>query len=207
MGIVSEQTKEYLKKEVDRMIKIPGNTRAGVLKAHADYIRFKEGEEGVRKVEEVMRELGHPINFAKINIYDWNPDGLPIGTALVAKEIFGWSGEDIFEMGKMTAGQSLLLKLILRYFVSPKKAFKEGHRLWEKYYDFGKLDMVELNEKEKYLILRVTRPKFHPLVCIYYRGYITRICQFVFGTNNVKVEETKCQFRGDPYHEYTIRWS
>jgi len=207
MVTIDEQTKKYLKEEVDRMIKIPGNTRAAILKAHADYIRLREGEEGVKKVEELMKEFGHPINFAKINIYDWHPDGLPCGVTLVAKEIFGWKDEDIFEMGKITAGQSLLLKLILRYFISPRKTFKEAHRLWDKYYDFGKLELTEFNEKAKYIILRVTRPKFHPLVCVYFRGYITRICQFVFGSSNIKVEETKCQFKGDPYHEYVIRWS
>jgi predicted hydrocarbon binding protein len=211
MNIVShgnnnKRKKEIIEREVKRMIKIPGNTRAVVLKANADYIRFKEGKKGLEKVEKIMREIGIPVDFNKINIFGWIKDGLAISVGYVAKEIFGWTEEDIFEMGKLTARQSLIAKLFLRYFLSPEKAFRKVNQLWNKYYDFGSIEAKEFNQKEQYAIIRIKRPKFHPLVCVYYRGYITQLCEFIFGKKEIKVEERKCEFKGDPYHEYIIRW-
>jgi len=206
MEIIDQEKKNQLKKELERMMAIDAYTRSVVLKAHADYILKKEGRQGLEKVEKAMAELGWPVNLKKIDIFSWKRDGLLVGVALVAKTIFNWPDEEVFLMGKEAARSSFLVRLTLRYLISPKIAFKNAYRLWERYYKFGKLETVELNEKEKYAILRVIRPKVHPIVCNYYKGYITQIGEYILGKGKVQVIETKCQFKGDPYHEYLIKW-
>ena len=153
MAVVDEKTKKELKKEIARLMKIPGKSRTAILRSHIIAIRFKEGEGGVRKVEELMKELGYPINLSKIGVFGWEKDSWPIAVGLVAAKIFGWTDKDVFELGELAVKRSLLAKITLRHFLSPKKAFKEAPRLWKKYYNFGKLEPVEFNEKEKYLSL------------------------------------------------------
>lgn len=36
--------------------------------------------------------------------------------------------------------------------------------------------------------------------------YLSQIVQLAIGSKNVKVTETKCVYKGDPYHEYLLTW-
>ncbi|MCD5396469.1 MAG: hypothetical protein LR000_02280 [Candidatus Pacebacteria bacterium] len=56
MGVIDQKTKEEFKKELERMLSIEAYTRGVVLKTHKDYILRKEGEEGLKKVEKVIKE-------------------------------------------------------------------------------------------------------------------------------------------------------
>jgi len=195
-----------LKQEAERLMQIKGNSRGEIMLTHSRYIRYKEGEEGLKAVEEKMKELGYPIRFKKINALDWYPEALSVLVILVAREIFEWNESDIFNMGNTGPKYSLITKMIMKYFFSLQKTFAECPRFWQRHYDFGALEPVDLNEKEKHITIRVKGYKFHPIVCVYYRGYFLRIAQFVLGSEKLTIEETKCMFRNDPYHEYLIKW-
>ena len=45
------------KEEVDEIMKIPGNVRGAILQTHAVYIEHKKGREGVKMLEEKLKEL------------------------------------------------------------------------------------------------------------------------------------------------------
>jgi len=195
-----------LKEEADRLMQVKGNVRGAVFQTHAAYIRQREGEKGLTAVERKMEELGYPIKFSEVEPLNWYSEAHTILVILVAKELFNWSDADIFDMGNTAPKYSFIVKLLMKYFLSPRKTFEMTPKYWEKHYDFGKLEIGEFNEKEKYMSVRIKGYKTHPIVCIFHRGYFLRMCQYVIKSKDITMEETKCVFRGDPYHEYVARW-
>ncbi|OGZ63969.1 MAG: hypothetical protein A2812_02195 [Candidatus Staskawiczbacteria bacterium RIFCSPHIGHO2_01_FULL_36_16] len=194
------------KEELDKIMQIKGNVRGAIFQTHAVYIRLKKGDEGVKMVEEKLKELGHPLKFEEVKPLDWYPEAISILIMVVIKEIFNWTDKDIFEMGNMAPKSSFIVRLVIKHFLTPQKCFERGNDHWKKNTDWGEMEAYEFNEKEKYAILRMHGCKSHPVVCFYHGGYFLRIAQFVLRSEKVTVEETKCTHRGDPYDEYIIRW-
>jgi len=192
--------------EIESLMQIKGNVRGGVIQANVVFIRGKTGEEGLRAIENKMAEFGYPFEFNKIKIGEWYPEALSVSIILVAKDLFNWTEKDIFEMGNSAPKYSFISKIVMRYFLSLEKIIKEIPNYWKSHFDFGELESYKFNEKEKYLILHEKGYKFHPLLCIYHSGYFLRIAQFAIKSKEITTEETKCMFKGDPYHEYIIKW-
>lgn len=196
----------FLKQEVGRLIKIKGNIRGVVFHSHATYIRYREGEKGIRAVEEKLKELGYLLNFKEIKKMEWYPEALSVLVILVAKEIFNWNNSDIFEMGNSAPKYSFIIGSLIKHFLSLKKVFEEVPKHWRKHFDFGEMESYKINEKEKYIVLRIKGYKFHPIICIYHAGYFLRIAQLSIESEKITIKETKCMFKGDSYHEYIIKW-
>lgn len=199
--------KETITKELtEELMRIEGNVKGEVIRINFLYIREKKGEKGVELVEERLKELGYPIKAERIKTFAWYPEALSVLLILVAKDIFQWQDSDIFDMGNSAPKYSFIVKLLIRYFVSPQKSFRESPRYWRKHFDFGELETIEFNEKEKYLILRVKGYAFHPTICFFHKGFFLKIGQFVINSEKLSIKETKCVYKGDPYHEYLISW-
>ena len=111
-----------------------------------------------------------------------------------------------YKKGEEGVKTSFFLRIMMRYFLSVSMPFRESPRYWKKNYDFGELEASEFNEKEKYVVLQVKNFKFHPVMCIFFAGYFLQTAKFVIKSEKITIEETKCMFKGDPYHEYIIRW-
>jgi len=197
---------ELLKKEADRLMQIKGNVRGEVFLANAAYIRFKKGEDEIKAVEVKLKELGYPLNFKEINPGEWYLEALSVLSILAARDIFNWKESDIFEMGYSVPKYSFISKIFINYFLSLKRFIREVPKYWGKHFDFGGLEVSELNEEKNYLILQEKGYKFHPVLCVYHAGYYLRIAKFVIKGGKSSIEETKCVFKGDPYHEYIIKW-
>jgi len=195
-----------LKEEMAQLIQIKGNVRGEVLRANAAYIKYREGEEGLILIEEKLEELGYPLKFKGFKSLKWYPESLSVLIILIAKDIFNWKNGDIFEMGNSAPKYSFIVQLLMRHFLSPRKCFEESPKYWKAHFDFGELETVEFNEKEKYLIVRVKGYQFHPLICIYHSGYFLRIAQFVIKSQKITIDEVKCIYKGDSCHEYLIKW-
>lgn len=195
-----------LKQEIDNLMKIEGHVRGAVFYTHATYIRIKKGEEGVKAVEDKLKDLGYPFSFKDVKTLGWYPVGLEPAVILVAKELFGWTDDDIFDMGNSAPKYSFVVKMIMRYFLSLKRSFAETPTYWDKHYDVGQLINYKLDEEEKYAIVRVQGYKTHPIMCTLFAGYFLRMGQFVIKTEKITIKETKCLYKGDPYHEFFFKW-
>ena len=195
-----------LKEEAAKLMQLEGNVRGEVFLDNAAYIKYREGEEGLILVEEKLAELGYPLKFTAFTSLKWYPESLSVLVILVAKEIFNWSEDDLFEMGNSVPKFSFIVKMLMGHFISPKKCFEESPKYWKSHFDFGELEAAEFNEKEKYLKVRVKGYKFHPFICACHAGYFLRIAQFVLQGEKITIKETKCIHKGDPYHEYLISW-
>lgn len=192
--------------EVKKLMEIPGKARGVVLQTDAEYVKEKKGEKGLLVVEEELKKLGCPIAYEKIKTTDWYPIGLRAISLLVIKKVFNWSEKEIEEMGNTAPKYSFIVRSLLKYFLSFQKTYKEAPKYWEKHYMIGKLESSDYDEKRKYYVVRLKNFKIHPVLCAYLGGYFMRMGQMVLKGSNFKIEETKCMFKGDHYHEYTINW-
>lgn len=197
---------EKLEEVAKILISRPGKVKGEVVRTNIEYIKSKVGEEGVRKIESRMRELGSTLFFSEIKPFQWYNDGENSLIVLVTQEIFGWTEDDVYEMGRSTVKMSFIVRMILQYFVSMERVLKEVGRYWDKHLDVGRIEVVDFNKEEKYAILQIKDFQTHPINCIYQKGYFKGIADLIIKSKEVDVEETKCINRGDDYHEYLIKW-
>ncbi|MEI6597059.1 MAG: hypothetical protein WCL13_02505 [bacterium] len=193
------------KKEFEEIKKAPGEMRGNGPKTIGDYILRKEGESGLQKVEEILKVLGYPIEYRKIKQMDYYPMWLAGVTLLIAKRLFDFSNEDFRKMGEMDVKFTPIKKFFVKYFVSLKKAYEAAPKIFSQYYTEGKLEMMEFNEKERRAILKVSDFGLNEYHCQYIIGYLSASAGMA-GKYPITCEETKCTFRGDEYHEFTIKW-
>lgn len=196
---------ELAKEIVQNLMEMAGEARGAVFKTDQDFILKKGGEEGLRKVEEELRKLGHPIKYKEIENSAFYPVGLRVLSLLVISKVFNLSEREIKEMGKIASQVSLIIKLFMQYFLSLRKTFEQVSKIWRKHYTIGDLVPVELNEEKKFVILRLNNFNLHPLLCQYLSGYFLKVAEMIV-KSPVQCQETKCFFRGDNYHQFLVKW-
>lgn len=194
------------KEEIQRLTNIPGKVRGQVFVTDLAYVKEKKGEEGASLLKKKIDEWGIPIDYEKVKIAEWYPVGLRVVSLLAIKEAFDWGDEEIKDLGNCAPKYSFIVKILMKYFLSIERTFRESPKYWTKHYNVGELENYEIDEKEKYIILRLKNFKIHPILCVYYLGYYLRIAQYVVENEKITIEETKCMFKGDDCHEYFIRW-
>jgi len=194
------------KESIDKIMQIPGNVRGGIIQADLNVIQKKEGKRGIEAVIKKMTEFGYSVDAKKIKLGGWYPEALSVSIILIARDLFSWREKDIFDMGYYAPASSFISKILMRYFLSLKRFLAEVPSYWRKHFDFGQLEVYDFSEKKQYIILREKGYKFHPLMCVYHKGYYLRVAEFAIKGLNITIEETKCMFKGAPYHEYIIRW-
>ncbi len=199
-------TKEELLEVANNLKNFKGNVKGEVFRTHANYIKSKEGEDGVKRVEEKMTELGVPFSFNEVKSFEWKNEGVSVLIIVVAKEIFNWTDEDVFEMGRFAPRFSFILKLLAQYLISIDALFNNAEKYWHKNYDFGKMEKVSYNEEKREIVIREKEIKTHPVACIYHAGYFKGLCEFAVKSEKITVEEKECMHDGKDYHEFIIRW-
>ncbi len=195
-----------LKKEAQKLMQMPGNVRGGVILANLEFIRQKAGQSEMGKIQEKLKGLGIAFNLKELKPMEFYPEALSVLTVLLVKEILNLDDNGVFEMGKAGIKLSLFIKILTKYFVSPRQCFEESPGYWQKHFDFGELEPIELNEGGKYAIIRIKGYKYHPIMCFYHRGCFLQVAELILGRSGASIEETKCAHKKDPYHEYIIRW-
>lgn len=194
------------KEEIKNLIKIPGKVRGQVFLTDLGYIKEKEGEEGVKLLKKKMAEWGNPIDYDKAEVIEWYPLGLRVISLLAIKEVFNWEEKQVFDLGNAAPKFSFIVKMLIKIFSSIEKVFNEGPKYWQRHYTKGVLENYRIDLKKKYVILRLKDFKIHPILCPLFAGYFLGIAQYSIESKEITIKETKCSFKGDPYHEYLIKW-
>ncbi len=107
-----------LQEVADELVNFSGKVKGEVFRNHAEYIKYKEGDEGLKKVEDKMASLGAPVKLMEMNSMTWYSEGLSSLVIIVAKEVFNWTEEDIFEWGRFRTKVSFIMKTMTRMFLS-----------------------------------------------------------------------------------------
>ena len=197
--------KAITKELIEKFMKIEGETRAISIKGDLEFILYKKGEEGLKKLEDELEKFGHPIKYKTLEDMSFYPVGLEALTFLASKKLFNFSEQDFIEMGKFNSKVSLIVRLFMKYFVSLDSMAKEAPKFWKKYYTRGELKIVELDKEKKHAVARIENFELCPCHCYTMKGYFISVVKMILGCP-VSCEETKCTFRGDEYHEFTVTW-
>ena len=197
------------KKELDKLLKIKGEVRGVAFHTDGSHILKIEGEEALKKIEKRTKELGYSIDYRNPPRTSWFPVGLRAISLIIIKDTLNWNDEDIKKMGWNAPSFSFIIKLLMKFFVSLDKVAKESPHLWKEHYkNIGRLFIINADDKEKIVIVRVKDFKVHPIFCPYFAGYFSRIASFGLKEEkkNLDCVETKCVFDNDSYHEFKITW-
>jgi hypothetical protein len=191
--------------EIKKLVKIPGKVRGQVFLTDIQYVREKKGEEGISLLKEKIKEWGKLFDYDKVKTTDWYPIGLRVISLLAIKETFNWGDDKITDMGNSAPKYSFIVRMLMKYFLSPEKTFGESPKYWEKHYSIGRMEPYKYDPVENMYILRLHDFKVHPIMCFYFKGYFTMIGQFVQKWK-ITTRQTRCVFKGDPYCEYSLKW-
>ncbi len=194
------------KAEADRIMAVPGNIKGLFMLANLDFARKKGGSRAIEAIDRRLAELGYSFDLESIKPMERYPDALSVLIILLIKETLVLSNEEVFEMGGATIRLSPLTKIMTRYFLPVETVIKQASKYWERYLDIGRLEIAEFNKDKGYAVIRLFDYYFHPTTCFYHRGYFVQVARMSLGKKDIKSRETKCMYKGDPYHEHYLSW-
>lgn len=199
----------FTKKEVEKLLDKKGDARGVVFQTDADYVKSRFGEEGIKKVEALLKEWGVGLRYNEVDAMEWYPVAWRVLSLAAIKVALDWQNADIREMGRNAPKVSIIVKLYFKLFPSIKKFVDQVPGYWRKHYTIGALEAVKLDEGNKEMIVRVKDFISHPLLCTYLEGYFERTIQLTRPEDSrVKVKELHCSFREDvEYQEFKITWT
>lgn len=195
------------KKIADELIKMECQARGHSIKVDLNYVLFREGQEGIKKMEKAMADLGYPIKYNQIEIMKLYPLGLQTIIILVMAKLFGYKKEDFEKVGEFTSKMPFIMRLFMRYLVSIDMVAKYAQRMWNTHYTRGKIEIIKLDKEKKHIIVRISEFKTHPFHCIITKSYIAHVIKMAVKASIISHQETKCPFLGDDYHELLVKWN
>jgi len=196
-----------IEETIESLKQIEGSVKAVALQTDKIYIEIQKIENGVSLVEAEIEKMGFHFRYnTLISPTDLVPLSVRIASLYAIKKVFHLDDEQILEMGRLATKSSFFTKLTLRYLVSLKKMAKEIPRHWQRHYTVGSMDPGELHDEERFFIVRLKDFNTHTIFCTYLSGYIIGVVELIGNYTNLTVQETKCQHRGDEYHEFRVTW-
>lgn len=194
------------KDDIAKLMAIKGRVRGAVFETDAEYIGKKYGSEALEKVETCLCDLGHKLTYKDVSSMEWMALNLRALSFLVIRDSFNWTDEEFVAMGDAAPKHSFIVKLFMKFFISPNVAFSHAPEYWVKHYDIGRLEATSLDEEKRIAVVSLCDFRVHPLYCRYLEGYFGRLFKFMFPNSKIKVTETDCVFKGDSHHEFLVEW-
>ncbi len=179
-----------------------GKCRIGTLLPNLEYIHAKRGEEGVQIVLKGLAEKGYPLDFRDMPAMDWVDIEVRRQFLYAVTESLGWNEEKVRDMGEKAVKLSFIVRNFIGLFMNIKKIFNTAPQMWQKHYSVGTLTTRWYKEGKGSVILKDF--DLDPLMCVYLTGYFAGVGKLA--EKSLRVEEIKCTFRGDKYHEFLIEW-
>ena len=192
------------KETAKELMETKGEVRGFSPKAYGQVILEKEGEAGLKKLEDKMAELGYPLKYRKIRAMSFYPLGMELLTLLAIKDVFKYDDKKFEEIGRAQPKFSLIITTFMN-FVSVKVVAKQSPGIWKKYYTVGEMKIPEFNGKKRYMVVHLNNFRLHPLHCRILCGYFASVIKMAAKTD-VSCQEIKCVFKNDDHHEFLIKW-
>lgn len=192
------------KEELDRLKEIKGEVRGVVFQTDAECVLEKMGSDGLKKVEESAKKFGYEIPYETARAMKWYPIGLRVISLLLIKDTFNWGDNEIRGMGYTAPKTSFLVKLLMKFFVSPKQFVEKVPTYWFQHWTAGKLEVITFDEENKEALARLEEVEIHPVLLIYLEGYFEKMFGFV--ENGATTKAKKSVFNGEPCYEFVSRW-
>lgn len=168
---------------IDRVLKQSGQVRGGVLRSDAHYIKKQYGDQALGSVEAVTIMMGYPIDYDRINTMAWYPAYLRGISLLSVAAALGFNGKELRDMGWAAPRNSILTKLMIRYFTSLRMLVERLQEYWSRNYTIGSLTGRQADQA---LHLRLGGIEIPRQLFPYLEGYFTSVVSMVVG-NDKKV--------------------
>lgn len=192
------------KEKAQEIMKTPGEVRGVCLKVDMDFLKKEKGEDGLRRLEKELENLGYPFEYKNIKIGDFYPVGQDIIDMWVIWQIFDFDNEKMRQMGYEAPKFSIFLKLIMQ-FTSLSSTLSEAPRMFREHFTIGELEVINIKEKERIVVVAIKDLNLHPVFCLSLEGYFSRLTEMIVKTK-VNCREVRCTFLGDDCHEYLLQW-
>ena len=193
------------KEELNELKNIKGKARGMALKAVLEFILKEEGEEGLKKLEDTIAELGYPIKYRKMKSMEFYTLALKAVILVASKRLFNYDDKKFQKMGSFGAKLPLVVRRVMKHLFSLERISKESPKIWRTYFTAGDFELVELNKEKRYMVVKLEGFRVHPIECQYLSGLFSVIAQMIVG-KEATCQETKCPFRNDEYHEFLLKW-
>jgi len=195
------------KEDLEKIKHIQGETRGTVIKGMLGYVREKKGEEGLEKVQELLHEIGIPVEYDTIKEVPFYPLEYEAAILLITEKILGFNDDDFREIGEGSARLSFVVRTFLKYFSSITLAAKDPFKMFNRYYRPGELRVVDIDEQERRAIVRITKDFMHyPTHCRTLEGFLAALVRMITKSENSRCREIKCPHKGDDCHEFLVKW-
>jgi hypothetical protein len=159
------------KEELAQIEKNSGQTMGFSFKEDLDFIKAKEGQEGIKKIEAALKGLGYPLKYEEIRSYHWYPWKQNLLVLVLAQKIFKWDDQSYRELGRFDAKVSFMAKLMMKFFVSLEQLLKEASNYWRRYFSQGRLEIETFDKKRHLVIISVEDFLGHPVFCRELEGF------------------------------------
>ncbi len=185
----------------------PGKIIGDALKNKFAFVADREGEEGVRRVEERLREWGIELEADKLRDFNFYPEHTETLFLMAVQHTLEWNAEQYREMGHFAAKHSIIARLMMKYFVSVSRAAKKANTYWGKYRTAGTLVAESIREQDNEVTLRLSDFMGHPLLCRYLEGYFAQVTSYVVEGEAVS-RETECPLEdtSTDVHRFLVSW-
>lgn len=195
------------KEEAEKALKIRGEANGMGILEDKKFILEHFGEAKLKQAEKEISEIiGEDFSYDKVKSFQNYPFYLTLLATLFLYYNCGENEELIRNFGKESVKFSLIVKLFLRYALSPQGVLRYGPTLWRKYFSIGDLEVEKFDEKEKIAIVVLKNFDTHPLYCKQIEGAIEQLFSYVIKSDKLKNEEIECVFRGGDVHKFKITW-
>jgi len=191
--------------EIERIEETPGEIIGASLKEDIGFLIRKEGEKGVKRVEEELERIGHPLQLKKIKTFHWYPFYFTFFIHAINKDLFQWNDEDFRENGRLSAKLSVVLKIGIKYFISIERTLKHVNKAWRMYCTVGEVTS-DYHQDEHLIIITFTGFTGHPTFCRSLEGFAWQVFAYHLPTDNLVVKEIECPFSGGSAHRFELKW-
>lgn len=180
-------------------------------KSFLGFIRALKEKGGGALLRQAIADMDEPTRamFSKrILISGWYPyPAFLCSLGVTVRHLELDPPNELKKLGKLSANRDLsnifaIFKLILR----PERLIKSCGVFWHKYYrNAGDIEAIAW--QPDHTIIRITDfPDMDPRHCEYVNGYMMGLMEEI-NFRMLTDQETMCQSRGDPYHEFLYSWT
>lgn len=192
-----------LEEKLNELLEKEGEVRGEVILSHLEYIKRKQSQEGINRLQKTFDELDYSIDPDKIKGMEWVKTSLSITILLLAKSLFDWSNKDIVVMGEFAPKYLMINRFFLNDLNSPERLTSIINEYWKKVSKVGTMDVADSGDG--FAKINLSSYEFHPVGCLFIAGYIKSVFSLTV-KNKVSIKETKCIHRGDNVHQFLVEW-
>jgi len=184
-----------LSKLAQRILAMKQKTRGMDLKKMADYVREKEGAEGLRKVEKFLEEVGYPMTYKEIQKVKVYTLGERLLYLFAIKKSLGWNDNKLKEMGYFIGKNLIIVKYFSHLFrISKRFFFTALPKIGERYMEGLKVVPVEGEVEKKFARFKITGleleeeglEEIEKMGLSYFSGFFRGWAQMILGVKEVR---------------------